>query len=210
MGYRECPDYRKQVQRVAGPVCEAGGLPQRAAGLCLDCKAAVPPNRRMPSWLVFDDPNRHAQHSLKYRRNIALGDALAPYLVEFVTALGWPVDVVVPIPLVKNRTKERGYNQAALVAMPQASIQPWRYMPRAFSRDHGMRIPVGLTITQPRENVRGAYSAPARHVRGKTIWLRDEIATAEATLAGSAGALLDSGAGSIYGLRLARALGAMV
>ena len=197
MGYRGCPDYRKQVQKVAEPVGETCGLPQRLAGLCSDCKAAVPPNRRMPSWLVFDGPTRQALYSLKYRRNIAPGEALAPHLVEFVTALGWPVDVVVPIPLVKTRMKERGYNQAGLVAMPLASIQHWRYMPRALIRDHETRTPVGLTTTQPKENVRGAFNAQARLVRGKNIRLRDEVATAVATLAGGADALPDAGARSV-------------
>lgn len=147
--------------------------------------------------MVFDGPTRQALHSLKYRRNIAPGEALAPHLVEFVTALGWPVDVVVPIPLVKTRMKERGYNQAGLVAMPLASIQHWRYMPRALIRDHETRTPVGLTTTQPKENVRGAFNAQARLVRGKNIRLRDEVATAVATLAGGADALPDAGARSV-------------
>jgi len=77
----------------------------------------------MRSWLVFDGSIWHALHSLKHRWNIALRDTLAHHLVEFVTALGWPDDAVVPIPLVKNRMKERGYNQAGLVAMPLASIR---------------------------------------------------------------------------------------
>jgi competence protein ComFC len=123
MGYRGCPDCRNQVQKVPEPVGEACGLPQRLAGLCMDCKTAVPPSRMMRSWLVFDGPIWHALHSLKHRWNIALGDTLAHHLVEFVTALGWPGDAVVPIPLVKNRMKERGYNQAGLVAMPLDSIR---------------------------------------------------------------------------------------
>lgn len=77
----------------------------------------------MRSWLVFEGPIRFALHKLKYRRNVALGDALAQHLVDYVNVLGWPVDTVVPVPLGKARMKERGYNQVGLVAMPLAALR---------------------------------------------------------------------------------------
>ena len=206
MGYRWCPDCRKQVQQVPEPVWVACGLPQRLAGLCLDCKAAVPPDRMMRSWLVFDGPMRHALHSLKYRRNIARGDIPAHHLVEFVTALVWPGYVVVPIPVVKNRMKERGYNQEGLAAIPLASIRHRRYMPRALVRYHGTRIWVGLTAIQHRENVRDAFIAQARLVRGKNIRSLDDGATTVATLAQGAATLIAAGAKPVYGQTLAPAL----
>jgi len=160
----------------------------------------------MRSWLVFDGPIRHALHSLKYRRNLALGDALANHLAEYVAALEWPVDLVVPIPLGKDRMKERGYNQAGLVARPLAAIQHWRYIPRALIRCRDTRTQVGLTAAERKENVRGAFSAQAKLVGGKNILLMDDVATTGATLAEGAVALLDAGARSVYGLTLARAL----
>ena len=73
--------------------------------------------------MVFDGPIRLALHSLKYRRNFALGDMLAQYLAEYARTLGWRVDLVVPVPMGRQRMMERGYNQAALLAMPLSVIQ---------------------------------------------------------------------------------------
>jgi ComF family protein len=141
------------------------------------------------SWLVFEGPIRHALHNLKYRRNVALGDALAQPLAEYVCTLSWPVDLVVPVPLGKLRTKERGYNQIGLVAMPLAAVNHWRYTPQVR-----------------KANVSGAFRAEAALVSGATILLIDDVATTGATLSACAAALLDAGVRSVYALTLARAL----
>jgi ComF family protein len=160
----------------------------------------------MRSWLVFDGPIRNALHKLKYRRNVALGDALAKPLADYVSKLGWPVDLVVPVPLGKGRTKERGYNQVGSVAMPLAYINHWRYAPRAVSRIRETRSQVGLTLVERKKNVSGAFLGNPGRVAGATILLVDDVATTGATISSCAAALLDAGAQSVYALTIARAL----
>lgn len=206
VGYRWCPDCRKQVQNIPEPVCEVCGLPQNLPGPCPTCKAVAPPYRMMRSWSVFEGSIRQALHSLKYHRNLGLGDALAQHLAEYVSTLGWPVELIIPIPLGKKRMKERGYNQAGLVASPLAFYQKWRYIPGALIRIRETRTQVGLTVAERKENVRGAFQARERFVRGKNILLMDDVATTGATLAEGAAALMNAGAKSVYGLTLARAL----
>ena len=160
----------------------------------------------MRSWLIFEGPIRHALHKLKYRRNVALGDTLAHYLAEFVGKLGWQVDMVVPVPLGKNRMKERGYNQVGLVAQPLAAVNGWNYGPRALIRSRETKSQVGLTFEERKENVSGAFQAEAKLVSGGTVLLMDDVATTGATLSACASSLLDAGAKSIFALTLARAL----
>jgi ComF family protein len=160
----------------------------------------------MRSWLVFEGPIRHALHQLKYRRNVALGDALIQHLADYVGTLGWSVDLVVPVPLGKERMKERGYNQVGLVAMPLAAVNHWRYAPRALTRSRETRPQVGLSIAERKENVSGAFQADEALVSGTSVLLMDDVATTGATLSACADALLDAGARCIYALTLARAL----
>jgi ComF family protein len=160
----------------------------------------------MRSWLVFDGPIRYALHNLKYRRNMALGDALAQHFEEYVSTLGWPINVVVPVPLGKERIKERGYNQVGLVAMPLAAANHWRYVPRALVRSRETRSQVGLTPTERKNNVAGAFEAEPALVSEATILLMDDVATTGATVTACATALMDAGAKSVYVLTLARAL----
>ena len=160
----------------------------------------------MRSWLVFEGPIRNALHALKYRRNMALGEALAKHLAGFVGTLGWPVNVVVPVPLGKGRKKERGYNQVGLVAMPLAAVNHWSYSPRALVRTRETRSQVGLTIAQRKENVLGAFLGDDTLVSGTNVLLMDDVATTGATLSAGAVALMNAGARSVYALTLARAL----
>jgi competence protein ComFC len=160
----------------------------------------------MRSWLVFEGPIRNALHTLKYRRNMALGETLAKYLAEFVGTLGWPVKLVVPVPLGKGRKNERGYNQVGLVAMPLASINHWRYSPQALVRTRETSSQVGLTIAQRRENVSGAFLGDQALVSNADVLLVDDVATTGATLSACSSALLEAGARSVYALTIARTL----
>jgi ComF family protein len=156
--------------------------------------------------VVFEGPIRHAIHSLKYRRNEALGDALAPYLAGYAHKLGWQVDLVVPVPSGKQRMKERGYNQVGLLAMPLAAIQKWRYSPGALVRMRETRSQVGLSPMERKEKKSGAFQADPALVAGKEILLLDDVVTTGATFAACSEALNNAGAKYIYALTLARAL----
>jgi len=160
----------------------------------------------MRSWLVFEGPIRHALHQLKYYQNMALGEALAKPFAEFLDKLDWNVDLVVPVPLGKKRMKERGYNQVGLVAMPLAATLNRIYAPQALIRSRETKSQVGLTHTERKSNVCGAFIAEMGLVSGATVLLVDDVATTGATLSACATALLEAGARSIYASTLTRAL----
>ncbi len=160
----------------------------------------------MRSWLVFEGPIRSALHTLKYRRNMGLGDSLARQMAPHVRAWDWPIDIVVPVPLGRKRMQERGYNQVGLVAMPLAALNGWKYAPRALARARETRSQVGLSAEERRENVSGAFRANPAMVSGQTVLLMDDVATTGATISSCALALLDAGAREVYALTLARAL----
>jgi len=160
----------------------------------------------MRSWAFFEGPIRHALHSLKYYRNVALGDVLAKHLVRVVQKLSWQVDLVAPVPLGRQRMKERGYNQAGLLAMPVAFMQNWRYSPQAVIRIRETRSQVGLSALERKENISGAFQADPSRVSGKVILLMDDVTTTGATMVACSDALRKAGAKTVYALTLARAL----
>lgn len=127
----------------------------------------------MRAWVVFEGPIRHAIHSIKYRRNAALGDVLAPHLAGYARKLGWQVDLVVPVPLGKQRMNERGYNQVGLLAKPMAAMQRWHYSPQVLVPIRETRSQVGLTPLERKENISGAFHAnrPWRPGRTSCLWM---------------------------------------
>ncbi len=202
-GVRIASNRSSLFQSHSASVC---GLPLSHPGLCRACIDSHPPYEAMRSWVVFEGPIRHALHSLKYRRNVALGDTLAQYLAEYVHTLGWQADLVVPVPLGRQRMKERGYNQAGLLARPLSIIQNWDYSPRAVLRVRETRSQVGLSALERRENLSNAFHADPALVSGKVILLLDDVATTGSTLTACSDAIKKAGAKAVYALTLARAL----
>ncbi len=127
-------------------------------------------------------------------------------MLVFVRGLEWPVESLIPVPLGKERLKERGYNQVGLVARPLAYHMGWKYEPSALSKTRETRSQVGLNVSQRRENVHRAYQAEPRTVNGHSILLMDDVATTGSTIAACTGALLSAGAQEVYVLTIARAL----
>jgi ComF family protein len=143
---------------------------------------------------------------MKYRGNVAFGEALAVQLVDYLHSLQWDVDLVIPVPLGKKRLKERGYNQVALVAQPLAYAVGLDYAPAALWKARETRSQVGLNVSQRKENVDKAYQADPETVRQKSILLMDDVATTGSTIASCTSALRDAGARHVYVLTIARAL----
>ena len=206
-GFRWCPDCQARVPRVTEPLCEKCGIPVRKTGLCEKCQSNPPMYRLMRSWAVFDSPIQNALHTLKYRRNITgFGDALANQMAGFVHSLNWPLDGIIPVPLGRQRLKERGYNQVALVARPLAYEMRVAYLPDALWKRRETRSQVGLNMEQRRENVSKAYQAQPFAVQRKSVLLMDDVATTGSTITACTEALLAAGAQEVYALTIARAL----
>lgn len=205
VGSRWCVECQSRAQILNGTLCEVCGLPRDTDGICDTCRAERPRFHALRAWAVFEDPVRKSLHKLKYRRDIALGDALAAHMAQYVRELNWGFDMIVPIPLGRKRYKERGYNQVAMIAKPLALALGVEFAPKALARRKETRSQVGLSKQERRENVNGAFQAGAG-VNGKTILVMDDVATTGSTLSSSAEALFSSGAKDVYALTVARAL----
>jgi competence protein ComFC len=143
---------------------------------------------------------------MKYRHNIGLGESIAIQMTDYVRSLNWPIEVMMPVPLGKNRLKERGYNQVGLVARPLAYRLELKYEPNALWKIRDTRSQVGLTVSQRRENVHSTYRADQKVVERRSILIMDDVATTGSTISACTEALLSAGAREIYVLTIARAL----
>lgn len=157
------------------------------------------------AWGKYQEPLSKAIKRLKYARDIALGDALAQHLVWLVESNNIKADMVVPVPLGKNRQRERGYNQAALLARSLALILGLAFKPAAVVRTRETASQVGLSLEERLLNVSGAFRAVPDTVRGKRILLVDDVLTTGATLEATAVALREAGAASIEAVVVSRA-----
>ena len=133
-----------------------------------------------------------------------MGEALAGFLKDLVISSGWKVDLVTAVPLSTARMRERGYNQAAMLAFPLALSLGTPYRPGCLKRVRETLTQVGLTRTERRDNVSGAFRAAPVLVKGKCILVVDDVTTTGSTISACAEALLEGGASEVYVVTLAR------
>ena len=205
-GSRWCEACEQNSQLIKPPICQRCGIEIKYGTECNHCHLSPPKFEALRSWAVFSDPVRKAIHRLKYSRDIAMGESLARPLCDCFRTLNWEIDIVVPVPLGIARKKERGYNQADLLAYPFALTLKLCYEPKALIRARETDSQVGLSLNDRRSNVEEAFIASEAYVRGRTILVVDDVATSGATLDACAQALLKSGAEMVYCITLARAL----
>ena len=204
-GYRWCPACHANGPHVSGPVCPICGEPGRNGKTCHHCRQHPPAFTTARAWALHDGSARHALHQLKYRRDIGLGDALSQEMILLLDELDWQPQIVVPVPLGKNRQQERGYNQAALLARPVSLALGLPYKPQVLQRKRETRTQVGLTRDERRQNMRGAFTARRQSVEGRHVLLVDDVMTTGATLNSAAIALKEAGAANIWAITFARA-----
>lgn len=101
--------------------------------------------------------------------------------------------MLVPVPLGKARLRERGYNQAALLAEGMAAWMDADVQPDWLRRIRHTEQQALLGALQRRANVYGAFEAEAA-VEGKRICLVDDVVTTGCTVRACADALEAKGA----------------
>jgi competence protein ComFC len=164
---------------------------------------------RVRSWAVYEGALVRAILFLKFENIEPLGKLFAQWLAEIVKQGGpaFEADVVVPVPLHRQRERERGYNQAALIAKPLAKLLGLPYKSVLLTRVRPRPDKYLLNYEERWEAVRGAFATrPGSQVDNLRVLLVDDVMTSGATLDSCAKALREAGARSVIGLTVARAV----
>jgi len=207
-GVRLCETCRSAFRRLTPPVCAVCGYPARPSRPCGWCRSSahgLQPLVGLRSAAFFGGPLQKALHRLKYSRDLALADDLAVELARAWQVFALPADLVAPVPLSAPRQRERGYNQAGLLARAFAELCGLPFQPEAAERVRDTASQVGLSAEARRANVQGAFVADRQLAAGQRVLLVDDVCTTGATLAACGEALATAGAAEIWGLTLARA-----
>lgn len=207
-------------------------LPAACAGcgsegepLCPACRPALDARLRLPPgtpiglpdgppdplvWLDWCAPFagtvRRALHALKYAGERRLADPLGEALAARWAACGGRADLMVPLPVHASRRRQRGYDQAELLAVA-AGRRLGLPVVAAVDRSRATEAQYRLDRGHRAANVAGAFSVrpeAARRAAGRCVVLVDDVVTTGATLSSAADALLRAGAASVAAITVAR------
>ena len=189
-----------RCRRCALPV-SAG---QTLCGVCvttdstLDAALAAVPYAYPWSGLVLEF--KFAQHP-GWARSMALLMRSAPWVEPALES----ADLVVPMPLSRERLQERGFNQALLLAR---ALVPRKTEAHLLLRIRDTPPQSSLSRAARLQNVQKAFALEPLHhaaVLGKRIVLVDDVMTSGASLSAAAQCLRNAGAAHITALVFARA-----
>lgn len=227
----------KRISTVTGRALDLA-LPAVCAGcgregmaLCADCEPVLdlrahrPPGAPigMPGdtpaplaqieWCTgFTGVTRRALHHLKYSGDRRVAVPLGQAVARRWARAGVGGDVLVPVPASADRVRDRGYDQAGLIAQAAGASLGLPVHPDLLERTRRTAAQFDLDRASRGHNVRGAF-----RVRSGAAWphgsgpegspwivLVDDVMTTGSTLAACARALLDAGAFAVSAVTVAR------
>jgi competence protein ComFC len=175
--------------------------------LCRLCRENTFAFDRARSFGVYDTALHNAILLMKYEEVTRLGHWFAERLAEVIARdpEEFRADVVVPVPLHPARQRERGYNQAELIARPLAKRLGIKRGAYLLMRTKPRPARLVLSRKEHWDSVRGAYATrKGLRVDKLRVLLIDDVMTTGATLDACSRALKQAGAASVVGLTVAR------
>jgi ComF family protein len=179
-----------------------------ARGVPIGLPADIPVPLLQLEWCApFTGVARRALHALKYDGERRLAAPLGAAVARRWARAGVAGDAFVPVPASPDRVRERGYDQAALLAAEAGRRLRLPMLP-ALERTRATTAQFDLDRSARSSNLGGAFRvvtrAPGHSVAGRWLVLVDDVVTTGATLAACAATLLDAGALAVSAIAVAR------
>ncbi|NUU33963.1 ComF family protein [Pseudomonas sp. C2B4] len=193
-----------------GDHCQRCALPLPAAGLtCGQCLKRAPAFERVIAPWTYSFPIdsliTRFKHSTKWPFGHLLAELLAQSLLHrFNDDLPRPA-LLLPVPLATRRLRQRGFNQAAMLARWLGTRLDLPCDDRLLLRVQDTGAQQALKASERQKNLRNAFAlAPDASVKGQHLALVDDVLTTGATAQALARLLMDAGAARVDVYCLAR------
>ena len=195
------------ISHPAGPLCRRCGRPLEPGGTrCVHCLGKDWAFTQARSVGPYSGELRLAVQGLKFRQQQASARLLARLMFQSIESGWWQeINGIVPVPLHLERLRQRGYNQAQLLAY-ELSLLSNRPLQLLLERHQPTPAQTGLSQRQRRFNMQGAFRAAnvkEQQLKGNCLLLVDDVLTTGSTLDACARALLQAGCQEVRAVTVA-------
>lgn len=201
-----CDECSRNLPYIHSPRCMKCGkqIESDEVEFCYDCSSKTHLYFQGCGLWSYSEMTKHSIHNFKYKNKRCYGEF---YGKEMAQQLGdiihlWNADVLVPVPLHKSRLKERGYNQANILAYELSKYIGIPVDKELIIRNKNTVPQKELDDFERAKNVENAFKIVKNVVQYKKVILIDDIYTTGTTIDACARKLLASGVMKVYYISL--------
>jgi ComF family protein len=216
LGEREkgvCSDCLSKIHWIEPPFCSVCGDPfpsreidNHPCGACITKRKHFTIARALG---YYEGSLQEAIHRWKYEERVSLNPIFGEWMAEGLDHY-WgshPIDLLIPVPLHRQRLRERGFNQALLLVKELSRRTGIPFRKRLLQKKKPTMPQVNLSGAEREKEVRGSFHVIGREeLEGKSILLVDDVYTTGATVNECSKVLLAGGATRVDVFTLAHAV----
>lgn len=213
---RVCGLCWSRSRRQRQPQCMRCGISLQDIGIaasgssCIECEDWLPYLRQARAPFVMAGNAARIVHALKYGGWSELADEMGTQMgrLRFSPDVETELAGVLPVPLSRARARERGYNQAELLAKAVAEVRRLPLLTGVLQRHRHTQRQARLSPPERQTNVSRAFKVDSERracIDGQHLLLVDDVLTTAATIKDCVRALCSSGARAVSVVTFARA-----
>jgi ComF family protein len=196
-----CSSCFSGIRWIEPPFCSVCGIPfvsaeieSHCCGHCLTKRKYFTMGRALG---YYEGSLREAIHRWKYQGKTYLTSLFGEWMAGTMSRYWDPssIELLIPVPLHPRRLRERGFNQALLLARELSRRTGIPFRKRLLRKERSTLPQVSLSGRERERGVKGVFNlAKEEEVGGKSILLIDDVYTTGATVNECAKMLLARGA----------------
>ncbi|MDP2923470.1 MAG: ComF family protein [Candidatus Omnitrophota bacterium] len=193
-----CKSCQEKIELLYPPLCRfcSKQIENNKTGLCKQCMGKTFAYDRIISVTSYKEPMISLIHLFKYKNYDCLIDFFSSVMLQFFLKIGFDFSSyadITSVPMHHAKLRDRGYNQAALLAKSLANYFKIPFKDDIIYEKNERVSQTKLERQKRQESVKNAFLAK-NNVSGKKIILVDDIFTTGATISECAWALKEKGA----------------
>ncbi len=207
-----CEECKDNLHVIGEPKCLKCGKPidSKEIGYCLDCLRQKHVYEKGWCLWLYDACVKSSISRYKYHNQPCYAPLYAKELLVYYKdeILKHSINRIIPVPLHSKKLKQRGFNQAALIAEIISKEMDIPYDPTLLRRIHDTKPQKALTHKDRYRNVISAFElVEDASIHNLNILIVDDIYTTGSTINSCAKVLLRGGANKIFFIALATGKG---
>jgi len=199
-----CEDCKAMLPRLPDAHCLLCADPVATGHCCGSCQRSPPHFDALHAPYLFGYPLNAIIYAMKYGKRLELTGVLHHLMSEFAAKTSLYSDMVLPVPLSKERLAQRGFNQSDSLAQAIAVTMHSRFSPTLCWRKRNTVPQASLGRAERHRNLRNAFGVKQR-IDGLSVAIVDDVATSGTTLSALAEILKKQGAKRVDAWVLCRA-----